>query len=88
MDRLRAITLTSSSFNGRLLYDLDGLQMLLRHPLGVGRGGYLYIQPLEQTGGAPFRNRRAAISPARSTPASTPPSSAAWRYSLWMDRRV
>ena len=24
--------------------------MLLRHPLGVGRGGYLYIQPLEQTG--------------------------------------
>ena len=50
LDRLRAITLTSSSLNGRLLYDLDGLQMLLRHPLGVGRGGYLYIQPLEQTG--------------------------------------
>lgn len=50
LDRLRAITLSSSSLNGRLLYDLDGLQMLLRHPLGVGRGGYLYIQPLEQTG--------------------------------------
>ena len=50
LDRLRAITLSSSSLNGRLLYDLDGLRMLLRHPLGVGRGGYLYLQPLEQTG--------------------------------------
>lgn len=50
LDRLRAITLSSSSLNGRLLYYLDGLNMLLRHPLGLGRGGYLYIQPLEQTG--------------------------------------
>ena len=49
-DRLRAITLSSSSVNGRLLYDIDGLRMLLRHPLGVGRGGYLYLQSLEQTG--------------------------------------
>lgn len=50
LDRLRAITLTSSSLNGRLLYDWDGLNMLLRHPLGLGYGGYLYRQPLEQTG--------------------------------------
>lgn len=50
LDRLRAITLTSSSVNGRLLYDLDGLRMLARYPLGVGYGGYLYLQPLEQTG--------------------------------------
>ncbi len=50
LDRLRAITLSSSSLNGRLLYDLDGLKMLMRHPLGLGRGGYLYQQPLEQTG--------------------------------------
>lgn len=50
LSRLRAITLTSSSLNGRLLYCMDGLNMLLRHPLGVGYGGYLYIQPLEQTG--------------------------------------
>lgn len=50
LDRLRAITLTSSSLNGRLLYYLDGLNMLARHPLGVGYGGYLYLQPLEQTG--------------------------------------
>ena len=50
LDRLRAITLTSSSLNGRLLYYLDGINMLARHPLGVGFGGYLYLQPLEQTG--------------------------------------
>lgn len=50
LDRLRAITLSSSSLNGRLLYYIDGLRMLIRHPLGLGRGGYLYLQPLEQTG--------------------------------------
>lgn len=50
LDRLRAITLSSSSLNGRLLYYLDGIRMLLRHPLRLGRGGYLYLQPLEQTG--------------------------------------
>lgn len=48
--RLQAITLSSSSLNGRLLYCLDGLRMILSHPLGLGRGGYLYFQPLEQTG--------------------------------------
>lgn len=48
--RLQAITLSSSSLNGRLLYAQDGLKMLLSHPLGLGRGGYLYTQPLEQTG--------------------------------------
>lgn len=50
LERLKAITLSSSSLNGRLLYYLDGLRMVLRHPLGLGRGGYLYQQPLEQTG--------------------------------------
>ena len=50
LDRLKAITFSSSSFNGRLLYYLDGLGMIVRHPLGLGRGGYLYQQPLEQTG--------------------------------------
>ena len=49
-ERLKAITLTSSSLNGRLLYALDGLEMILAHPLGLGRGGYLYTQPLEQRG--------------------------------------
>lgn len=50
LDRLQAFTLESSSLNGRLLYDLDGLRILGAHPFGVGRGGYLYIQPLFQTG--------------------------------------
>ncbi|WP_294473341.1 O-antigen ligase family protein [uncultured Intestinimonas sp.] len=50
LDRLLAITLESSSLNGRLLYNLDGLRILAAHPLGVGRGGYLYVQPLFQTG--------------------------------------
>lgn len=50
LHRLMAITLSSSSLNGRLLYDLDGLNMLVRHPMGAGYGGYLYLQALEQTG--------------------------------------
>lgn len=50
LDRLAAMTLESSSLNGRLLYYLDGLTILTAHPLGVGAGGYLYIQPLVQTG--------------------------------------
>ncbi len=50
LDRLAAMTLESSSLNGRLLYYLDGLTMLLAHPMGVGAGGYLYVQPLVQTG--------------------------------------
>lgn len=50
LERLSAITLSSSSLNGRLLYYLDGLRMIAYHPLGVGRGGYLYLQPLYQTG--------------------------------------
>lgn len=48
--RIQAITLSSSSLNGRLLYYLDGLRMIRDHPMGVGRGGYLYLQPLYQTG--------------------------------------
>lgn len=50
LNRLEAITLESSSLNGRLLYYLDGLELLARHPFGVGRGGYLYLQPVVQTG--------------------------------------
>lgn len=48
--RLSQFTLESSSLNGRLLYWMDGLSMLLEHPFGVGRGGYLYLQPVYQTG--------------------------------------
>ena len=40
----------SYSLNGRLLYWKDALRMLSRRPLGLGRGGYYYLQTLEQTG--------------------------------------
>jgi len=48
--RLQAITLSSTTLNGRFLYWLDGLHMLMSHPFGAGRGGYLYLQAAEQTG--------------------------------------
>lgn len=50
LQRLKAITLSSTTLSGRLLYYADGLRMLSTHPLGAGRGGYLYIQAAEQTG--------------------------------------
>lgn len=50
LDRLAALSPSSSSLNGRLLSWLDGLTLLKVHPMGIGRGGYLYLQPLVQTG--------------------------------------
>lgn len=49
-DRIQKLTLSSSSLNGRLLYWRDGLQILWSNPLGIGHGGYLYIQSAFQTG--------------------------------------
>jgi len=48
--RLRSISLSSGTLNARFLYCLDGLRMLWSHPLGIGRGGYLYLQATEQAG--------------------------------------
>lgn len=56
LDRLSSITLESSSLNGRILYALDGLRLLAERPMGVGRGGYLYFQPLIQTGPYVLKN--------------------------------
>lgn len=50
LERFLSLGRTSSSVNGRLLYNLDGLRILQAYPLGVGRGGYLYVQPLFQSG--------------------------------------
>ncbi len=50
LSRIQAISLTSSSVNGRILYYLDGLSIVKSNPLGIGYGGYLYMQPLYQTG--------------------------------------
>ena len=48
--RFMTISLQESTFVGRLLYDKDGLQLLLRHPFGLGYYGYYYLQPSIQTG--------------------------------------
>lgn len=48
--RLTELSLNSSSINGRLLYYTDALTILGDNPLGIGRGGYLYLQSIYQTG--------------------------------------
>ncbi len=40
----------SSSFYGRLLYYLDGIAIIGDNPMGIGSGGYLYLQALYQRG--------------------------------------
>lgn len=50
LDRIRAISISSSSMNGRLLYWLDGIDILRAHPFGIGYGGYIYMQSAIQTG--------------------------------------
>ena len=49
LDRIRRVTLSSSTLIGRLLYWADGLEILWKHPFGVGYGGYVYIQSAIQT---------------------------------------
>lgn len=48
--RFMQISTKSSSLIGRLIYNLDGLQMLEEHPLGLGYKGYLFYQGSVQTG--------------------------------------
>lgn len=48
--RFMTISLQESTFVGRLLYDKDGLQLLLKHPFGLGYYGYYCLQPSIQTG--------------------------------------
>ena len=50
LERIRGISLSSSTLLGRILYWKDGIRLLWEHPMGLGRGGYLYIQAPEQTG--------------------------------------
>ena len=50
LGRLSALTLESSTLNGRFLYWQDALPQILRHPLGLGYMGYYYLQPQFQTG--------------------------------------
>ena len=40
----------SSTWKGRILYDLDALKMIAKYPFGMGYHGYAYIQGRMQTG--------------------------------------
>ncbi len=48
--RYTQIHLKSSSLMARLLYNIDGVKMLLTHPLGLGAKGFLFYQGSVQTG--------------------------------------
>lgn len=48
--RLLNISLTESTFVGRILYFADALPLLLKYPFGMGYLGYYYIQNSIQTG--------------------------------------
>lgn len=48
--RFITISLNSSTFLGRVLYFVDALPIILKHPFGLGYGGYYYAQQEFQTG--------------------------------------
>lgn len=48
--RYTELYLHSSSLMGRLLYNIDGLKMLISHPFGLGYKGFLFYQGAVQTG--------------------------------------
>lgn len=50
LDRYLAISLTESTFVGRVLYAVDALPLLLRYPFGMGYFGYSYVQTAAQSG--------------------------------------
>lgn len=50
LHRYLSISLTESTFVGRILYWTDALPLLLKYPFGMGCMGYYYIQQSVQTG--------------------------------------
>ena len=48
--RYLSISLTESTFVGRILYFVDALPLLLKYPFGMGFMGYYYVQNSIQTG--------------------------------------
>ncbi len=48
--RIATFSLSSSTFIGRVLYMQDALPVIASHPLGLGYLGYMFIQPVIQTG--------------------------------------
>ena len=50
LSRLFRMSLTESTFVGRVLYYIDALPVILKHPFGLGYMGYYYMQQSIQTG--------------------------------------
>ena len=50
IERYMSISLTESTFVGRVLYFIDALPTILKNPFGLGYMGYYYIQQSIQTG--------------------------------------
>ena len=48
--RFLTLSFKESTFVGRILYFRDALPLILKHPFGIGYGGYYYIQQSIQTG--------------------------------------
>lgn len=48
--RFMTISLSSSTFVGRILYAVDSLPILLKHPFGLGYLGYYFMEPVIQHG--------------------------------------
>ena len=50
ISRLIQVSFSETTFVGRILYFVDALPLILRHPFGLGYMGYYYIQGSIQTG--------------------------------------
>lgn len=50
IERLLKFTWNSSTLNGRFLYWKDAVNMVIKHPSGLGYMGYFFMQPQFQTG--------------------------------------
>ncbi|MBD5475609.1 MAG: O-antigen ligase family protein [Lachnospiraceae bacterium] len=50
ISRIFTVMNSNSTLYGRILYDIDGISILLRHPMGLGYLGYHYVQHAFQTG--------------------------------------
>ncbi|MDD6069373.1 MAG: O-antigen ligase family protein [Clostridiales bacterium] len=48
--RFTTISIDSSTFLGRILYCMDALPLIWKHPLGLGYMGYYFLQPQIQHG--------------------------------------
>lgn len=50
VERFTSLNIESSSFSARILYNIDGIKMVLEHPFGLGYKGFLFYQGAVQSG--------------------------------------